>query len=758
MCNFEETTGALQILFNAGFRGQQAGRALKSALADLANPTTTMQDKFKELGISLNSINPTMNKFDDILNVIKRSGASTSDIIAAFGKVAGPQMAVLIKKGGDALKKYTKDVTNTNAAAEAYAIQNDTLAGSFDFLSSKAEGVAITFGEELEPGLRLAIDTLRKLLIIIEPVAGAFGGLINVILQLVSLPINTILTGLTEGFKNVDPAVKEATDAIDNANKALSEAEGLQNTANKIESLTTEYEKLTSKTNLTKGEQDRLKTVIAELEDLVPDSVKTFDEYGNAIEISGNKSREAAKLMLETRQAVIQEAKTRLELMVPALEYTIEKYGEEAKAIKKERAELSSNAGASRLRIALLKEFTTEVEKRFKFSGSHVSAFNTTLKDMEDRFKKAGVSQLNFAKTSQGSRIQMQKLYGVLQVSEEAIEKLQENGEKTTEIELNVEDARKKLKQLEELTLELENVQRGLLGLKKIDPVDDKAIIKAKDLFNPFAGMPLAFEKISDAAKNANKNTDEFFDNLKDDIIEAARIAEELANALISFSRASTDAKLEDLDRQLQAELEAKGLLEETEIERLQREYDEAKKTGDQELIDEKKKALDRAKIEEEYEKKKAQIQYKAAENEWFLKLLSATASAAQSILTASASAPWPYNLVPIGFATGIGGVQVATVAASKPKPPAFQFGGIVPGNSSAGDTVPIMATAGEGVFNKAQQQKLFDIANGNTAPGGGLVKVIVPVNLDGVQVAEIVANVFNSGVVTLDQERALRE
>ena len=103
----EETTGTLQLLFNAGFRGQQAGRALKSAFADLASPTANLRKVLGGLGIDLAKVNPETENFADIIDVLANSGATTSNIIDAFGKIAGPQLSVLIKQGGDAIRSYT---------------------------------------------------------------------------------------------------------------------------------------------------------------------------------------------------------------------------------------------------------------------------------------------------------------------------------------------------------------------------------------------------------------------------------------------------------------------------------------------------------------------------------------------------------------------------------------------------------------------------------------------------------------------------
>lgn len=79
---------------------------------------------------------------------------------------------------------------------------------------------------------------------------------------------------------------------------------------------------------------------------------------------------------------------------------------------------------------------------------------------------------------------------------------------------------------------------------------------------------------------------------------------------------------------------------------------------------------------------------------------------------SAAASHGW------LGFgAVAIGAAVMAAVLAFALG--AFETGGIVPGNSFSGDNVLARVNSGEMILNRAQQARLFDIAEGNTEPGG---------------------------------------
>lgn len=77
----------------------------------------------------------------------------------------------------------------------------------------------------------------------------------------------------------------------------------------------------------------------------------------------------------------------------------------------------------------------------------------------------------------------------------------------------------------------------------------------------------------------------------------------------------------------------------------------------------------------------------------------------------AAASAGWAlWGAIAIGA-----GIMAAVLAFAD----GFATGGVVPGNSFSGDNVLARVNSGEMILNRAQQARLFDIADGNTEPGG---------------------------------------
>lgn len=206
-----------------------------------------------------------------------------------------------------------------------------------------------------------------------------------------------------------------------------------------------------------------------------------------------------------------------------------------------------------------------------------------------------------------------------------------------------------------------------------------------------------------------------------------------ILSAVQQYQNAVAEQRIADIDRQMQAELEAAGLTEDTEIEKLQKEYEEAKAKGDMKLADEKEKELKKAEIEEKYRKKKAKAEYEAAVQSWEIQRALAIAQGAISIINAySSAAAIPFIgwiMAPIAAAAAgvAAALQIAAVEKSKPQASQFAAGGyVVPGSVYQGDKIDAKLNSGEMVLNQGQQRELFDMANGRVGSASQPLHVTV--------------------------------
>ena len=128
---------------------------------------------------------------------------------------------------------------------------------------------------------------------------------------------------------------------------------------------------------------------------------------------------------------------------------------------------------------------------------------------------------------------------------------------------------------------------------------------------------------------------------------------------------------------------------------------------------------------QEEYEKRKGEIEKEAAEKsyriqmwQWAASIAPATANTAQAMVStlAQEAGPAALKIAMAAMVAAAGGAQLATIIANKPIPPSsFATGGIVGGTSYTGDRVTAHLDSGEMILNRIQQRHLFDSINSNS-------------------------------------------
>ena len=152
--SIEETTAALGLLYNSGFKGEQAGTILRGALSRLLKPTTAIEQALSKLGLSYEEVNPSTKSLTEIIGKLEKANINTAQAVAIFGQEAGPGMMALISQGSDSLVDMTSKITNTKSASEMAEKQLDTFQGSMKLLKSMVEELALSIGDILIPVLR----------------------------------------------------------------------------------------------------------------------------------------------------------------------------------------------------------------------------------------------------------------------------------------------------------------------------------------------------------------------------------------------------------------------------------------------------------------------------------------------------------------------------------------------------------------------------------------------------------------------------
>lgn len=295
---------------------------------------------------------------------------------------------------------------------------------------------------------------------------------------------------------------------------------------------------------------------------------------------------------------------------------------------------------------------------------------------------------------------------------------------------------------------------------------------KAKDAATEEERLAAA-QALLDAAGSAGGDT--FLDKYAKRRDELNKLREDLNNNLIKFdddeikNAEMKNAALEELDRQYAQNKKNLWANLTSEIGNYtQQAADIAQQASDLMLQNvQTERDLELATLEEKYEKgevseaeyyeKQKQIQQKAAREEykirmfqWTASMLAATANIAEGVSKAIAQGRVA-GIVTGALVAAAGGVQLASIIASKPQPPSFYTGGIIGGANGAtmgGDNTYIHARSGEMVLNANQQRSLWDMINGQ----GGRGKTSLDLTVNNTQANKVDTQIREEdGAVILD-------
>lgn len=146
--SLEDTAAAIGKLSDAGLQGTLAGTGLRKIMSELITPTSQINDKLKEAGVSATDAAGNMLPLAQVIGNVKEAGITGADAMALFGERAGPAMAVLLNEGEASLAAASTELQNAGGTADRLAnVQLEGLFGAFTELKSALEGLAIAIAD-----------------------------------------------------------------------------------------------------------------------------------------------------------------------------------------------------------------------------------------------------------------------------------------------------------------------------------------------------------------------------------------------------------------------------------------------------------------------------------------------------------------------------------------------------------------------------------------------------------------------------------
>ena len=470
----------------------------------------------------------------------------------------------------------------------------------------------------------------------------------------------------------------------------------------------------TSKTNAlkdAKGKRNDGTATAADTKILLDDAQKqvenTQSEIEKTIELLNDEEKLAEKIResrgyisKSTFQKSLSDLQKRYEKEIQTVNQLTEEYNALSESEKKAADAAAAQASAEEKAAALKKRDDEAVT----YINANTKALQEQIKAME---LKASVT---------GEEIDAGEMYNAYLQS--YIDLITKSNGLVTE---NNTAAKNRLATLRELAEAAKTATDEETKLANAQKIQDEATALLKDIDDG------KHKTIFDEYDEKNKQLEEWREKVDQYEKDGVMSAQEAADAKLEIDRQYWQNK-KDLAKTLTGEIN--GYIQQT--------ADIAKEAGDlmlenlqsqtnTELMELDKKYEAGEMSEEEYYNKQKQIQQKAAREEykikmfqWTSSMLAATANIAEGVSKAIAQGGVA-GIVTGALVAAAGGVQLASIIASKPTPPNFYKGGVIGGANGAtmgGDNTYIHARTGEMILNAHQQRNLWDMINGQGGRG----------------------------------------
>jgi len=373
--SIEDAAVNLGIMANNGIKGSQAGRALRTSLANLSAPTKEQAEMMDRLGISMTGTGGEMLSLAELTGSLRSAFSGLSEVQQSeaastlFGKEAMAGMLAIINTSQAEYDSLTASIQNSAGAAERMAaVKLDNLNGDITIMNSAMEALQSTIGEQFNPELRDlaqlgtglmngANEFIQKNPALVRGAmagAGAFAAMgtavvsVNAAMKVFSaLNLASLLSsagpllGVAGIIAGVTAAVAASTKEVQSATYA-SEEQRLR-----LEELNAEYENAVSLYGETSGEAGRLRYEINKL----------TQEYEQSIHTAKELAQQHADLIASVEESAASYQEAAAESRESALD---------AAALAAKLKELASAGNQSSGELELMSGIIDELNSRFQ--------------------------------------------------------------------------------------------------------------------------------------------------------------------------------------------------------------------------------------------------------------------------------------------------------------------------------------------------------------------------------------------------------
>ena len=192
--SIEDVTTALSAMSMAGIKGSQAGTSLRTVLANMTKPSSTVAAAMDELNLSITNSDGSFKSLDEIITTMRTSFNGLTDdqkvyyATALAGKEGMSGLISLLNLTQEEYDALTASMNNcAGVAGETAAVMQDNLQSKVEQLGGALESLAIKLSEYVIPFLTglvekitAAIDAFTNMNPIVQKAVLVIGGILAV--------------------------------------------------------------------------------------------------------------------------------------------------------------------------------------------------------------------------------------------------------------------------------------------------------------------------------------------------------------------------------------------------------------------------------------------------------------------------------------------------------------------------------------------------------------------------------------------------
>ena len=155
---FEEATGAIGVLGDAGIKGSQAGTTMRTIMANIVNPTKKQAKAWKAVGVSTKDKNGETKSLLEIFQELNKKNLNVADYYKLFHKTAASGAIALADHVDKWNNIYLENLTSGGISSKLADEKKNTLQGKWAQLTSTFTDTGVTAFQGIQGNLQIWMD------------------------------------------------------------------------------------------------------------------------------------------------------------------------------------------------------------------------------------------------------------------------------------------------------------------------------------------------------------------------------------------------------------------------------------------------------------------------------------------------------------------------------------------------------------------------------------------------------------------------